>query len=274
MPPGTEAPTPPPRKPTTRRVRPGMITNKGQPYCVRSTPNRTTPRANRPTTTRTTPSAALDPPPRAREGCDAYVTGGGGGGGEASGASTGADAAGGAAEGSMLPAGVSIMSDGFLSGTGSLTTFEESSVHLGAKMSGLPASTSELTCAMSSLTAASAAGVDSPSVAGWSAPVEVLPRLARLRLLMTPQLNPPRDPQLSLSERPCRALPQLTILNIGLTGPCPRPTSSERSIAPVMNSFPSCTAARGALPLARPAGIAPEKTQPLPWVFVVLIRGD
>src|ERR1700682_2332106 len=78
MPPGTEAPVPPPRNPTTNRVRPGMITNRGQPYWVRLIPRTTTPRAKMPTTTRTTPSAVLEPPPRGRTGRGEVVTGGGG----------------------------------------------------------------------------------------------------------------------------------------------------------------------------------------------------
>src|ERR1700694_596745 len=132
---------------------------------------------------------------------------------------------------------------------------------------------------MSSLTAASSAGeVVLCSPAGWSAPLEVLPRLARFRLLMTPQLNRLPHPQLVLRNAPLRKqapLPrQPTNLNIGLTGPCPRPTSSERSIAPGMNSFAWCTAASESLPLASSAAIAAEKTQPLPCVFAVAIRGD
>src|SRR4030081_1906181 len=55
---------------------------------------------------------------------------------------------------------------------------------------------------MSSLTAASSAALLSSAAAGLSAPVEVLPRLARFRLLMTPQLNPPQDPQPPLSDQP------------------------------------------------------------------------
>src|SRR5258708_26917911 len=77
MPPGTEAPAPPPTNPTTSNVRPGTITNKGQPYWVRSTPRTTTPRAKMPTTTRTTPRAALEPPPRGRTGEGEVVKGGG-----------------------------------------------------------------------------------------------------------------------------------------------------------------------------------------------------
>src|ERR1700694_1408261 len=77
MPPGAEPPTPPPTNPTTRRVRPGTITNKGQPYWVRSTPKTTTPRAKMPTTTRTTPRAALEPPPRGRTGWGELVAYGG-----------------------------------------------------------------------------------------------------------------------------------------------------------------------------------------------------
>src|SRR5258708_16600244 len=68
MAPGTEAPAPPPTNPTTSNVRPGTITNKGQPYWVRATPRTTTPRAKMPTTTRTTPRAPLEPPPRGRTG--------------------------------------------------------------------------------------------------------------------------------------------------------------------------------------------------------------
>src|SRR5216683_4103198 len=77
MPPGTEAPAPPPTNPTTSNVRPGTITNKGQPYWVRSTPRTTTPSAKMPTTTRTTPRAALEPPPRGRTGEGEVVKGGG-----------------------------------------------------------------------------------------------------------------------------------------------------------------------------------------------------
>src|SRR5258708_7125860 len=118
MPPGTEAPAPPPTNPTTSNVRPGTITNKGQPYWVRSTPRTTTPRAKMPTTTRTTPRAALEPPPRGRTGGEGEVVKGGGAAvitavGEAGSAgsagsafSTGTSAAGGGASGPRsVPAG-------------------------------------------------------------------------------------------------------------------------------------------------------------------------
>src|SRR3981081_2238648 len=201
MPPGTDAPEPPPRNPTTSNVRPGTITNRGQPYWVRSTPKSTMPRANRPTTTRTTPRAPLDPPPRGRGGRGIAVMGTGGGAASASGR---AGSTGGSGDGSMLSVGACAPLDyaaaaasaagasGSLTISGASGRLGSSALHLGAKMVGLPASTSALTCAMSSLGAAS-----SGSAAGWSAP-GVLPVPARFRLLMTPQLTCLQGPRLSL----------------------------------------------------------------------------
>src|SRR5712671_7990227 len=134
MPPGMEAPCPPPTKPTTSSVRPGMMTNRGQPYWVRSMPNRTTPRANRPTTTSTIPSAPLDPPPGRRSAWAFGYTGG-----AAAGANIGLDSTGSATTGSM---GFSVAVSGTASETtGTETTSDGSaaggSFHFGAKMSGL-----------------------------------------------------------------------------------------------------------------------------------------
>src|ERR1700687_1033177 len=142
MPPGTEAPTPPPTNPTTRRVRPGTITNKGQPYWVRSTPRTTTPRAKMPTTTRTTPRAALEPPPRGRTGWGELVT--------YSGGVAIAIAAEEGSTGSIFSTGASVGADSAAATTGSVagaSAFAGSSSvpHLGAQMLGLSARQSGVT---------------------------------------------------------------------------------------------------------------------------------
>ena len=80
MPPGIVATAPTHKKPTTIKVRPGMMMKSGHPLSVRSTPDRTISSANRPSTTSTMPSAVLDPPRRAGAGCATALTNGGGGG--------------------------------------------------------------------------------------------------------------------------------------------------------------------------------------------------
>src|SRR6267378_7621913 len=79
MPPGIVATAPTHRKPTTIKVRPGMMMKSGHPLSVRSTPDMTISSANRPITTSTMPSAVLDPPRRAGVGYAVASTNGGGG---------------------------------------------------------------------------------------------------------------------------------------------------------------------------------------------------
>src|ERR1700694_2633824 len=139
MPPGAEPPTPPPTNPTTSRVRPGTITNKGHPYWVRSTPRTTTPRAKMPTTTRTTPRAALEPPPRGRTGCGEVVTYGGGvaiavAGAAGSAGSTFSKGTSGGAAGAAA-------TTGSVAGASVLAGSSACGPHLGAKMLGVPEST-------------------------------------------------------------------------------------------------------------------------------------
>src|SRR2546422_8569568 len=80
MPPGIVSTAPTHKKPTTIKVRPGMMMKSGHPLSVRSTPDRTISSANRPITTSTMPSAVLDPPRRAGAGCALALTNGGGAG--------------------------------------------------------------------------------------------------------------------------------------------------------------------------------------------------
>src|SRR5579859_2662783 len=194
MPPGIDAPTPAPTNPTTSSVRPGMITKSGHPYWVRSMPNMTTPSAKRPTTTSTIPRAMLDPARFRRAGCGTAVTG------TAGVAGTVWAKAGSASEVDVVasPTGSGTVSTGGSGSIGSDTTAGSStavgsdskggafSLGLDANMSGLPARMSGLTCAMSSLAAASSV---SSLTGGCSWLLEVLPGVARFRLLMTLELN-------------------------------------------------------------------------------------